>query len=73
MKLKQAELGKLLGVSQSIISRLENGQMKHGDFNTGQLKTVLGLHFQYFLTGAGKENYEKYHQVKFDAFGNMYF
>lgn len=71
MGIDQIELGKRLGVSQPTISKMMKGKVRATHVKTGVFKTVLGRHFEYFLTGEGKEEYEKFRHVKIDAHGNV--
>lgn len=54
----QKELGNWLGVSQSVISDLELGNVKTGDFNLARLRALFGDATNYILTGSKREQYE---------------
>lgn len=71
MGIRQGELARRLGVSQGMISKLETGKTQISHVRTGRFKSVLGKHFEYFLTGEGKEIYEKYRHVSIDRHGNV--
>jgi transcriptional regulator with XRE-family HTH domain len=57
----QAELGRLLGVSQSVVSDLENGRVRIGDFTLGTFMSVFGDHATYVLYDAGADRYNPNH------------
>jgi transcriptional regulator with XRE-family HTH domain len=56
----QAELARLLGVSQATISKIETGKQTGTIINVGRIRAVLGKHFNFVLTGEGAENYKPY-------------
>lgn len=49
----QAEFGRLLGVSQYVISRLETHKTDISGISTGRFKAVMGMYFDHFITGEG--------------------
>lgn len=58
MKLSQKELGRLLGIPQCKLSRIENGKAPCADFTYARFRAVLGKHVSYVLTGHGSRSYE---------------
>jgi transcriptional regulator with XRE-family HTH domain len=60
MRMDQAELGRLLGVSQQVISKLEQGKIRVPErpFNYARFHAIFGAMTSYILSGAGREKYE---------------
>lgn len=56
MLMSQGELASLLGISQSIVSKLERGAVSQASFTLGRLRAVFGTYFHFILFGTGDAN-----------------
>lgn len=57
MKMSQAELGQFLGVSQAVMSDIEQGRTPIPGFPIARLNAVLGGHASYVLLNKNKHKY----------------
>jgi transcriptional regulator with XRE-family HTH domain len=58
MLLDQNEFGKLLNVSQQVVSEIERGRLRTSTFTVAQFAEVLGKYFHYVLLGTNPERFE---------------
>lgn len=59
MELSQKQMADLFRVTQTDISRLENGRLDRIPLSTWEFRTALDKHFEYVLTGVGNWKYEE--------------
>jgi len=69
MKLTQDRMAKLLLISRSELSRIEDGKRKRPRFTVSHMQDILGRHFNYVLNGTNWEEYERWRFMEVDHHG----